>query len=244
METVYAQTEELAQRMNRASRIVFLTGAGISTPSGIPDFRGESSQTRQVINLSAADFNRDIVETYRTLWSFVRPALAAEPNFAHSYTVRLLQKRRIEAVITQNVDSLFTLAGAPKVWELHGNIHRGYCSKCRQSFDMKPIWRQFGLAEFIPLSPCCHTYIRPDVVLFGEKIPADVWEQAHRLSRASDLMVVIGSSLEVAPAGLLPELSREIAIINRGPTALDHKAVLKIDQDVITVFEQLAKIMG
>lgn len=146
-----------------------------------------------------------------------------------------------KAIITQNVDSLFTLAGASKVWELHGNIYRGFCGKCKQSFDMKTIWQNFAASEYIPRSSCCNTYIRPDIVLFGEKIPASVWEHAHRLARASDLMVVIGSSLEVAPAGFLPELSKEIAIINRGPTALDHKASLKIEEDVLSVFQQLSK---
>jgi len=242
--TLDEQIEELAGRMKSANRIVFLTGAGISTPSGIPDFRGTNPQNQHIVNLSKADFSRNTLEAYRTLWPFVLPALDAKPNFAHIYSVQLLKKRVIEAIITQNVDSLFTLAGAAKVWELHGNIYSGYCSTCKQVYDLKQVWRHFGIAENIPLSACCNTYIRPDIVLFGEKIPAAIWEQAHRLSRASDLMVVIGSSLEVAPASYLPELSKEIVIINQGPTALDHKACLKIDQDVMTVFRQLAKIIG
>lgn len=244
MLTPKTATEELAQRIQHANRVVFLTGAGVSTPSGIPDFRGAHSQNRLLINLSAQDFKCNPLEAYRSLWPFVRQALDAKPNLVHIYSVQLLKKRVIEAIITQNVDSLFTLAGASKAWELHGNVYRGVCGKCKQPFDMRAIWQDFGASEFIPHSPCCNTYIRPDVVLFGEKIPASVWEHAHRLSRASDLMVVIGSSLEVAPAGFLPELSREIVIINRGPTALDHRASLKIEEDVMTVFEQLSKAIG
>lgn len=244
MPTLDAQIEELAWRMKNANRVVLLTGAGISTPSGIPDFRGPTAEKQHIVNLSKADFSRNALEAYRALWPFVLPALDAQPNFAHIYSVQLLKKRVIEAIITQNVDSLFTLAGAVKVWELHGNIYSGYCSTCKQVYDLKPVWPNFGIAERIPLSACCNTYIRPDIVLFGEKIPAAVWEHAHRLSRASDLMVVIGSSLEVAPASYLPELSKEIVIINQGPTALDHKACLKIEQDVVEVFGQLAQIVG
>lgn len=225
---------KLVERLRAASHVTVLTGAGISTASGIPDFRGINRINTDLSQLTSTFMRRQPAKAYEVLRPLIQTILAATPNAAHIALARLLAKGVLRGLLTQNIDGLHSRAGTGVVWELHGNLYRGYCMECRTEYDMNGPLVAFLQSGQLPTSACCGAVLRPDIVLFGDKLPMETWRQAERLARASDLMLVIGSTLEVAPACYLPELSRETAIINVGPTAMDHKAILKIECDAIT----------
>ena len=222
---------ELATLIRERQPCVVLTGAGISTESGIPDFRSATGIWANVDPFevaSLAAFRRDP----ERVWDFYRGRihllLDAEPNRAHLALAELERRGLVAAVVTQNIDLLHTRAGSHEVVEVHGSIATASCPNCGQVESVDAVLGQLE-REPAPACPACGAVLKPDVVLFGELLPTAAIDRATELARSAELMLVVGSSLEVWPVAGLPLEAGALAIVNRGPTALDEHAVLKID---------------
>jgi NAD-dependent deacetylase len=228
-----AGPEELAELILERQPCIALAGAGISTGSGIPDFRSPTGMWAEVDPLEVASLRAFLRDPER-VWGFYRARidllLDAYPNRAHLALAELERRRLIEAVVTQNIDMLHSRAGSREVVEVHGSIRSSTCLRCGRDETLDGVLAQ--LAERpAPLCPACGEILKPGVVLFGELLPAAAMDRATELARRAELMLVVGSSLEVWPVAGLPLESRALAIVNRGPTALDQHAVVKIDGD-------------
>lgn len=224
---------------------VVLTGAGISTESGIPDFRSASGIWARVDPFEVAS-----IEAFRRdpgrVWEFYAQRLAgladAEPNDGHRALARLERLGLVAAVVTQNVDGLHAAAGSREIVELHGSIHVGVCLACGRRVPADE------LAGLLPLPRCaCGEILKPGVVMFGELLPADAYEHVVELCRSARLVLVVGSTLEVHPvAGLPLQTTRAggaLAIVNRGRTALDGEADLRIEGGAGEVLAEVARIL-
>ena len=223
--------ERLAELVRTLQPCVALTGAGISTESGIPDFRSAGGiwATYDPMEVASIDgFRRDPARA----WEFYARRLAvlcdAQPNPGHDALARLEELGLVGAVVTQNVDGLHQRAGSRDVIEVHGSIRGAVCLRCgaRATFER--------VLELLPLPRCeCGEVLKPGVVMFGELLPVAAIERATELARAARLLLVVGSSLEVHPVAGLPfETLRRggtLAIVNRGPTALDEHADVRLD---------------
>lgn len=222
----------LAALARPARRIVAFTGAGISTESGIPDYRGPGGVWERNAPPTLADF-RENVETRRRYWRERReryPSLRdTMPNAGHMALVRLAESGRLSHIITQNIDGLHQKARSdPETTiELHGTAHRVRCLDCGESWPAEEIQERLA-AEPLPLCERCGGMLRAATVLFGESLPEEALRQALRVATVSDLMLVIGSSLVVQPAARIPALAvssgAKLAIINNEATPLDHLA--------------------
>lgn len=220
-----------------AQRVVVLTGAGFSRPSGIPDFRSPQglwarSDPSEVASLQA--FHRDPDGFYRWLSSLLAPIVAARPNPAHLAVAELEAAGRVSGVITQNIDGLHQLAGSRRVYELHGHLRSATCSACGRQVpadNLLPLMRQ-GRA---PRCSCAGVF-KPDVVLFDEGLPQGLLWLSHKLLNECDLLIVAGTSLEVAPACDLPLIAlrrrARLIVVNLEPTYLDPHADVVIHDDV------------
>lgn len=221
----------LASLIGERQPCVVLTGAGISTESGIPDFRSPTGIWADVDPFEVAS-----IEAFRRdperVWDFYRRRidllLQAEPNRAHLALATLERLGLVQAVVTQNIDGLHTRAGSREVVEVHGSIRSAWCLRCGHRETLETVLIELERTP-VPTCVACGAVLKPDVVLFGELLPAEAIERATALARSAGLMLVVGSSLEVWPVAGLPLEARSLAIVNRGPTALDEHAVLKID---------------
>ncbi|MCL4562206.1 MAG: NAD-dependent deacylase [Chloroflexi bacterium] len=244
-----AAIEQAANLLRSARKAVALTGAGFSTPSGIPDFRSKASglwtrdDPMQVAALSV--FRRNPERFYGWIRSLHANIWNAQPNPAHLALARLEQAGYLKAVITQNIDSLHQKAGAAHVLELHGSLRTLTCLHCRRSFEAEPFVVPFISEGAIPHCPTCQRVLKPDIILFDEMLPPDIWQEAVGFAQSCDLMLVSGSSLEVLPAADLPRLALEsgarLIINNLTPTHLDHYADLILPQDLAWVIPSLAE---
>jgi len=210
---------------------IVLTGAGVSTESGIPDFRSATGIWADVDPFEVASiqaFRRDPAR----VWGFYRERIdllrAAEPNAAHVALAELERRGFVRAVVTQNIDTLHSRAGSSDVVEVHGSIRSAECLSCLWVEPAEAVLEQLEESA-VPACPRCGEALKPGVVLFGEVLPAAAMERATQLAREAQLVVVVGSSLEVWPVAGLPLEARAFAIVNRGPTALDGKALLKVE---------------
>jgi NAD-dependent deacetylase len=221
----------LAELIRELQPCVALTGAGISTESGIPDFRSDDGIWKDVDPSEVAS-----IQAFRRnpgrVWDFYRKRIGllrgAEPNEAHDALARLEERGHVQAVVTQNIDTLHTRAGSRNVVEVHGSIGFADCPACLWREPADGVLAQLE-ASSMPSCPRCAEVLKPGVVLFGELLPAAALERATELARGARLVLVVGSSLEVWPAAGLPLEAGAFAIVNRGPTALDAQAVLKVD---------------
>jgi len=231
------------------TRIVAFTGAGISTDSGIPDYRGPGGVWEQRSPPTIGDFLEN-AETRRAYWRRRRhdyPTLSArEPNGAHLALASLERAGRLTAVITQNIDGLHQRAGNDheRVIELHGTAHRIRCVSCGSFWDAAAIHRRLDAGEEEPRCERCGGILRSATVLFGEPLAKDVLQRAIEAARSCDLMLVIGSSLVVNPAAQLPVVAKRngaaLAIINRTPTPLDAFADVHVLGEATPVIEAFA----
>jgi len=210
---------------------IVLTGAGVSTESGIPDFRSATGIWADVDPFEVASiqaFRRDPAR----VWGFYRERIdllrAAEPNAAHVALAELERRGFVRAVVTQNIDTLHSRAGSSDVVEVHGSIRSAECLSCLWVEPAEAVLEQLEESA-VPACPRCGGVLKPGVVLFGEVLPAAAMERATQLASEAQLVVVVGSSLEVWPVAGLPLEARAFAIVNRGPTALDGQALLKVD---------------
>jgi NAD-dependent deacetylase len=237
---------ELAELIRRRQPCVVLTGAGISTESGIPDFRSPTGIWAQFDPLeygSLEAFRGDPLK----VWSFYKPRVAmlteAEPNPAHVALAELERLGFVEAVVTQNIDLLHERAGSRDVVEVHGSIRTATCPRCGGRYPLARILELLGEAD-APACPSCGEILKPDVVFFGELLLPAAIDRAVELACGAGLLLVVGSALEVFPvAGLPLETIRaggEVAIVNRGPTAFDNRATLRVEAAAGEVLPQVA----
>jgi NAD-dependent protein deacetylase/lipoamidase len=241
-------TARLAQLINESSCTVALTGAGISVPSGIPDFRSPGEGLWQKVDpMEVAhidSFRRDPAR----FWSFYRPRLhslgGVEPNPAHEALAELERRGLVEAVVTQNIDMLHVKAGSERVIEVHGSIRSLSCQSCGRSFAIDESEELFD-SEGVARCSGCGGLVKPDVVLFGELLPADAMAEAEALAARADLMLCVGSSLEVYPVAGLPSVTLgrggRLAIVTKGPTPYDRDAALRLEGDVA---EELSAVVA
>ena len=236
-----AGTEVLQEWIDKYERIVFFGGAGGSTESGIPDFRSVDGLYHQEYDwppetiLSHSFYQRHPEEFYR----FYRQkmlVLDAHPNTAHLKLAELEQKGKLLGVVTQNIDGLHQKAGSQNVFELHGSIHRNYCTRCRKFYTGEEIRNMEGVPRC-----SCGGVIKPDVVLYEEGLDTATIQGAVEIIAKADLMIVGGTSLAVYPAaGLLDYFRGEkIVLINKGATPMDRRADLLIQEPIGQVLGQI-----
>lgn len=235
------KVQELTELIKKSKRIVFFGGAGVSTESGIPDFRSVDGLYHQKYAyppetiLSHSFFLRKTEEFY----DFYRDKmiyLDAKPNITHQKLAQWEEEGKLEGIVTQNIDGLHQLAGNKKVFELHGSIHRNYCTKCRKFYPIDAIIESKGVPH------CeCGGIIKPDVVLYEEGLDDDTVTGAIRALSNADLLIVGGTSLSVYPAaGMLQYYNGDkLVLINKSATPYDSKADLLIQQGLGEVFGNL-----
>ncbi len=232
--------EQLQQWIKDSGNVVFFGGAGVSTESGIPDFRSVDGLYSQKYDqppesiLSHTYFVGHTGDFYR----FYRDkmlCLDAKPNAAHQKLAQLERAGRLKAVVTQNIDGLHQMAGSQVVYELHGSVHRNYCTKCRAFYGADFI--QTG--EGVPLCPVCGGLVKPDVVLYEEGLDQDTVEGAVRAIAQADVLIIGGTSLVVYPAAGLINYYRgnKLVLINRDPTPYDMEADL-------VIHDSIGKVLG
>ncbi len=235
------QIDKLKKIINDSDNIVFFGGAGVSTESGIPDFRSVDGLYNQQYDyppetiLSHDFFYNNTDEFYR----FYRNKMLysdVKPNIAHIALAKLEQKGKLKAIVTQNIDNLHTLAGSKNVLELHGNVYRNYCTKCHKSYDVNYI------SQNKPVPKCtCGALIKPDVVLYQESLNSDILEKSVRFIKEADVLIVGGTSLNVYPAAGLINYYRgnKLILINKSSTPYDNRADLIINKPIGQVFASL-----
>jgi len=230
----------VAELLRAAERAVVLTGAGVSVPSGIPDFRSPGSglwENVDPIEVAHIDAWRRDPDRF---WSFYGQRFAMlidkRPNDAHLALAELERRGLLRGVITQNIDRLHRLAGTRRLVEVHGSIEWSVCLECRGRFSLERVVGLLAAGDGAPECPACLAPLKPDVVLFGELLPERALAEAQELAREADLMLCVGSSLEVYPVAGLPELTLagggRIAIVTKSSTPYDGAAVARLNGDV------------
>ena len=243
----------LAELVREASSVVALTGAGISVPSGIPDFRSPQTGLWQTVDpMQVAHIDAFHADPAR-FWDFYAARFASlgatQPNAAHRALVAMECAGMLDGVITQNVDELHRKAGTQELVEVHGSIARCTCLRCRESVPAELLSaRRREDPDGVPRCARCSSPLKPDVVLFGELLPAPALERARELCEQAELLLCIGSSLEVYPVAGLPELTHAgggaVAILTRGPTPLDEIASVRLYGDVVDELDALLFALG
>lgn len=250
MESFSQQIQQASELIKQARHIVAMTGAGISTSSGIPDFRSPDSglwdATDPLAVASIFAFRQDPKNFYNWIHPLAGRLLNAKPNPAHYALVDLERAGKLQAVITQNFDGLHRKAGSQTIFELHGNLREATCIQCYEAKDTTYIFKEFVNEGQIPRCHCGGV-LKPNVILFGEQLPMREFVAAQMTVKAADLMLVLGSSLEVAPASDLPTLALEnnakLIIINCQSTYLDPKADVVIRADVAEILPRVIELV-
>lgn len=241
-----AQIEELQKMIDESSKIVFFGGAGVSTESGIPDFRSQDGLYRQQWKyppetiISRSFFDADPKEFYR----FYREKLIikdAEPNITHLKLAELEAHGKLTAVVTQNIDGLHQKAGSKKVFELHGSTLRNYCTKCGRFYDENFILESKDSPDGLPHCTKCSGLVKPDVVLYEEGLDDKVVDGAIQAICEADMLIIGGTSLVVYPAaGFIRYFKgKNLVMINKSETQADSMADLVLHKSLGSVFEQL-----
>jgi NAD-dependent deacetylase len=241
--------EAAARELGEAHHAVALTGAGISTASGLPSFRGDDGIWGE--EFDPADFHysrfksdpagfwRDRVDLHETMYGG-----DVEPNAAHAALADLEAAGTLDALITQNVDGLHEAAGSESVIELHGNARRVACESCGRRVSGEPFYEQARDGDVPPRCESCGGILKPDVVLFGEQLPTGALQQAQKHARRADVFLAIGSSLTVQPAASLPRVASQrdatLVVVNLEETPLSDEATYDLRADVTEVLPALA----
>jgi NAD-dependent deacetylase len=247
--TASTTAARVADLLRTSERAVALTGAGISVPSGIPDFRSpgtgiwENVDPMEVAHIDAWRRDPD------RFWSFYSQRFATlvdkQPNEAHLALAELERRGLIRAVITQNIDRLHRKAGTERLIEVHGSIDRSICMTCGGRFQLERVIELIAGDNAAPHCPSCVTALKPDVVLFGELLPERALAEAQALAMGADLMLCVGSSLEVYPVAGLPAMTLggggRLVLITQGDTPFDDDAAAKLDGDVV---EELRSVLA
>ena len=235
--------EELKKIIDTSKNTVLFTGAGISCPSGIPDFRsadglynekGGGYSPEQIISHSFfVAHPKEFYEFYKSKMVYPK----AKPNAAHRYFAKLEEEGKLSAIVTQNIDGLHQAAGSKNVLEFHGSVHRNHCMRCGKFFDVNYVMNSSGA----PKCDKCGGPVRPDVVLYEEGIDADVFEKSVAAIENAQTVIVVGTSLAVYPAaGLLTGFRGEnLVLVNKQATPFDRYATLVFNEDVVNVVKRL-----
>jgi NAD-dependent deacetylase len=222
------KSKEIAKVIFESNNVMVLTGAGISTESGVPDFRSPggiwskfdaSIMTRDKLYEDPEGFYRQAAP----MLDFFEEIRKASPNQAHYVLAEMEKENIISGIITQNIDGLHLKAGSEKVYEVHGNLREGHCISCSEKISFDFLAGKVKSGSIPPVCDSCGGILRPDVVLFGDELPNCFIKAAEEVKK-SDVLLVVGSSLEVIPAGSLPAMARKYIIINRGRTNFDRGA--------------------
>lgn len=235
--------EELKKIIDTSKNTVLFTGAGISCPSGIPDFRsadglygekGGGYSPEQIISHSFfVAHPKEFYEFYKSKMVYPK----AKPNAAHRYFAKLEEEGKLSAIVTQNIDGLHQAAGSKNVLEFHGSVHRNHCMRCGKFFDVNYVINSSGA----PKCDKCGGLVKPDVVLYEEGIDADVFEKSVAAIENAQTVIVVGTSLAVYPAaGLLTGFRGEnLVLVNKQATPFDRYATLVFNEDVVNVVKRL-----
>src|SRR2546428_9937812 len=251
MPFLYQQLHDAAELMKQAQRIVALTGAGISTESGIPDFRSPGSIWQQQPPVSYQDFiNKS--EARQLYWQTRRnlsaQVLTGRPNAAHLALVELERKKRLLGIVTQNFDGLHHDAGnnAEHIVEMHGTSRAAACTLCGKRSSIKELQQRINAGEIDPRCSDCGGFLKAATILFGQRVPEAELARARELTLSCDLFLVVGSSLKVTPAATLPRLALDndvpLIIINLQPTPMDDYAEIVINEKAGVVLPQLLSL--
>ena len=234
--------ELLRQMIKESNNIVVLTGAGVSTDSGIKDFRGKDGLSKESsipleILLSSDYFYSHTEDFYEFYKEYFSPE-KIKPNITHKYLKKLEDEQKLKAIITQNIDGLHSKAGSKTVYVLHGTTYKYHCIKCNKKYDYNYVFNCDGVPRC-----SCGGIIKPDVVLYGEMLPVDALENSIRAVSNADMLMVLGSSLVVYPAaGLIDYFNgKNFVIINNDETSYDKEATLVIHKNLSDVFKELEK---
>jgi NAD-dependent deacetylase len=244
-----AAISKAAELLRNARYAVAMTGAGYSTPSGIPDFRTAGSGLwskylpMEVASLTTFRHNPEL------FFAWLRPLAShmvlSQPNQAHEALARLEAAGRIQAVITQNIDGLHSRAGSKRVFEIHGTFNTLTCVRCFQKVPSEGMIDHYLETGDIPLCPNCKGILKPDVILFEEQLPARTWLEAESACTKCDLFLTAGTSLEVMPAARLPvralDAGAKLIIVNKTETFVDVRADIILRGDVADLIPRLAE---
>lgn len=227
--------------IKNSKKIVFFGGAGVSTESGIPDFRSKDGLYNQKYDyppeeILSHNFFMNNPEEFYNFYKNKLNCLDCQPNITHYKLAELEKKGKVTTIVTQNIDGLHQKADSKNVLELHGSILNNYCLKCHKYYDANFIFS----SKDTPICEC-GGIIKPDVVLYGEPLPEDIWQEAIKKIEEADLLIVGGTSLNVYPAALLINYfkNKNIVLINRSKTNYDNKASLIIHDNLGNVFSQI-----
>ena len=235
----------LASLFETHEHTVFFGGAGVSTASGIPDFRSVDGLYHQQFDYPPETMlsHSFFVSHKPDFYNFYRKkmiALDAKPNRAHTKLAELEATGKLDAVVTQNIDGLHQIAGSKNVFELHGSVHRNVCQRCGKTYDAKWIMaREHEDTQGVPICPLCRGEIKPDVVLYEEPLDDNVVNAAVDAIAHADMLIIGGTSLVVYPAAGLTRFfsGDKLVIVNRDPTPQDHNADLLISCDIAAAFD-------
>ena len=231
----------LRDTLDRSRRAVVFTGAGISTESGIPDFRSPGGMWTRMAPIDFQDFmaSKEMRrESWRRKFAMESTMRAAEPNRGHRAVANLVRRGKVSAVITQNIDGLHQASGVPdnKVIELHGNSTYAHCLDCGQRYEIDDIRAAFEQDEEPPVCAACEGYVKTATISFGQAMPEAAMQRAQLETMSADLFLSVGSSLVVYPAAGFPEVAKRngarLVILNREPTGLDAIADLVLNREI------------
>ncbi len=240
--------EKLAGLIKNNAGFYVLTGAGISTASGVPDFRSPGTGLWEKIDPIATSSVEVLYSNprlfYENAFSRFAKISSAEPNSGHYTLSRLEKMGYLKGLITQNIDGLHIRAGSKNVWEVHGHLRSGYCLGCKMKYPFEELVHQVELKRIPPVCHNCHSMLRPEVVLFGDPMPSVFFELNRKIQSDCDFMLVVGSSLVVYPVADLPRLSGKMAIINNQPTDYDQRSEVVIREDISQTLSDLLAFLS
>lgn len=240
---------QAAELLQQAKHAIALTGAGVSTRSGIPDFRGTGSGLWTRVDPMEVASIWSFLERPENFYNWIRPVsktmLNAQPNAAHYALAELEARGYLKVLITQNIDNLHQRAGSQRVLEVHGHMRQATCIRCYTQVEAQPYIERFIEDGSIPTCPTCGGVLKPNVTLFGETPPVRVLYEAQQESEKCDVMLVAGSSLEVMPVGDLPFLARrhgaQVIIVNNAATPMDRQAAVVLREDVTVALPKIVE---
>ena len=235
--------DTLKKMINESNNIVVFTGAGVSTESGLKDFRSsdgiynlelEYDRTPEYMLSSKCFYNE--TNMFYDFYKKYMNSINVKPNITHKYLKKLEDSGKLKAIITQNIDGLHTKAGNKKVYEIHGTIYKNYCLNCNKEYDANYVFKSKGVPK------CkCGGLIKPNVVLYGEMLPEDEYMNSLKAISNADMLLVLGTSLTVYPASSMINYfkGKYLVIINKDKTEYDYKADLVINKKLSEVFNKL-----
>lgn len=224
----YERVSKAVEIIKKAESLYCLTGAGISTESGIPDFRSPKTGLWEKIDPMKESTVEALYTNPSRFYKVAFPRYASfkgvKPNDGHAALVELEKMGYLKGIITQNIDNLHKRAGSRKVWEVHGNTRKSYCIGCDAEYAFEKLIEQLEKGKKVPGCEKCGGMLRPDIVLFGDPMPQAYYNAAEVIRKQCDCLLVVGSSLQVQPVAALPRFVSSLIIINLQPTPYDKKA--------------------